>query len=482
MLVVGAVITLWIATPAYAEEKVNDAETAAYQVHLPFIANSGQTGAPISPTPVTPTPLPPTPVPPTPAAGALFLDRTRQTNSASLQVGEDGAMHIAYAAFGLDGNGQNPAFYATCDPGVAACDDAAAWRIVALSNDVQEVQLRLTPADQPRLLLRTGSGAGAFQYAACDDACTLPANWSLITVAYHDVVDMSLWDYGQNYFALDRQGRPRFVYFDNQGSRHWGSFYVFCDAECTDPNNWHESRLDQGGDDNYEMFSHPSLAFTAAGQPRLVTQVYTPFGPSALYYLACDAACEDSVNWQRQPLYHRGDGYAFWALRLDSADRPRLAFYQGALEGNAGERLYYIWCNEACTDQNSWNGVDLKIEQGMGKHPDLFIDADDRPHLAFQVGRTAALGYAYCLTECESANGEWQALIAEPSSALDEDFPISPPIGCLASYWYGGYRPSLALDGAGNPRIAYDAEHLYGDGVCATDRDYKAVRVVYFVR
>jgi hypothetical protein len=41
---------------------------------------------------------------------------------------------------------------------------------------------------------------------------------------------------------------------------------------------------------------------------------------------------------------------------------------------------------------------------------------------------------------------------------------------------------ALGLDGAGNPHLAYDAEHLYGDGICATDRDYKAVRVVSFDR
>jgi hypothetical protein len=389
-------------------------------------------------------------------------------------------MHLAYAAFGLDSSGQSAAYYRTCQPAITDCSQAANWPGIALSDDVQEVQLQLTAVGQPRLLLKTGSGSGYFQYAACDHNCTSAANWSLLNVAYHDVVDMSLWDYGQNYFALDGQGRPRFIYFDNQGSQHWGSYYVYCNSACTDPDNWYETRLDQGGDANYEMFVYPSLAFTATGQPRVVSYISTPFGPSVVYYLQCDSGCENGANWQRVALFDRGSGHAFWSLRLDSAGQPRLAFYQGAFDGGAGEKLYYIWCNGDCLNSDNWDGYDLELDQGIGQHPDLLIDANNRPHLAFQITPTTGLAYARCTAGCQSDSAVWQAVVAEASSVLDADFPIAPPIGCAASYWYGGYRPSLTLDGAGNPRIAYDAEHLYGDGVCATDRDYKAVRLVYF--
>jgi hypothetical protein len=440
---------------------------ADHTIYLPLLIKPGTT---------QPTPTPP---PGNNGEGALFLDKTRQTNSADIKVDGSGRMHVAYAAFGLDGNNQSAAYYRTCQPATTDCSQVVNWPGIALSNDVQEAQLQLTAVGQPRLLLKTGSGY--FQYAACDTACANAANWSLLNVAYHDVVDINLWDYGQNYFALDAMGRPRFIYFDNQGSQHWGSYYVFCDDNCTNPANWYETRLDLGGDANYEMFVYPSLAFTAGGQPRVVSYISTPFGPSVVYYLQCNSNCDNGANWERVALFDRGSGHAFWVLRLDSSSRPRLAFYQGAFDGGGGEKLYYIWCNANCLDFDNWDGFDLDLEQGVGQHPDLFIDGQNRPHLAFQINGTTGLAYARCTANCQnSSSAVWQAFIAEEASVLDADFPIAPPIGCAASYWYGGYRSSVALDAAGNPRIAYDAEHLYGDGACVTDRDYKAVRLIYF--
>ncbi len=475
VLFLAAVVT---AVFTMQDEPTTAQAAGSQMLYLPLVVNPATN----SPTPA-PTPTPsPTPPPSGGSAGALFLDKTRQTNSANMKVDDAGGMHIAYAAFGLDSSGESAAYYGYCQPTATDCSQPTNWSGIALSDDVQEVQLQLTAVGQPRILLKTGSGAGHFQYAACDDSCTNPANWKLINVAYHDVVDMNLWDYGQNYFTLDPQGRPRFIYFDNQGSQHWGSYYVFCDSSCTNPNNWFEARLDQGGDDNYELFTYPSLAFTASGQPRVVSYISTPFGPSAVYYLQCNSNCDNSDNWQRVPLFDRGSGHAFWVLRLDSAGRPRLAFYQGAFNNGAGEKLYYIWCNGSCLEQGNWDGIDLELNQGMGQHPDLLIDPNNRPHLVFQITGTIGLAYTHCTANCQSSNGVWEAVVAESSEDLDADFPITPPIGCLASYWYGGYRPSLALDGAGNPRIAYDAEHLYGDGICATDRDYKAVRLLYFDR
>ncbi len=90
------------------------------------------------------------------------------------------------------------------------------------------------------------------------------------------------------------------------------------------------------------------------------------------------------------------------------------------------------------------------------------------------------LGYVWCDTSCESTSAIWQGGLVEPSSDLDVEWPILP-LDCTDSYWYGGYRPSLALDLAGNPRIGYVAQHLvqYGSS-CTVHEDYRAVRFIFF--
>ncbi len=141
ILVAWAMIALWIVMPAQAEEQTEAAETVVFQLHLPLITRSNQVETPLTPTPVTPTPTAPstaTPVAPTtptptpaPAAGAIFLDKTRQTNSASLQVDQDGAMHVAYAAF-LQWKKASP--YEPTDQGSCASMWLRLWPLARRTN------------------------------------------------------------------------------------------------------------------------------------------------------------------------------------------------------------------------------------------------------------------------------------------------------------------------------------------------------------
>ena len=67
------------------------------------------------------------------------------------------------------------------------------------------------------------------------------------------------------------------------------------------------------------------------------------------------------------------------------------------------------------------------------------------------------LGYVICNTACESPGSVWQDQLFEANAALDTDWPAA---GSAAGFWYGGYRPSLALDAGGNPFVGYYATHI----------------------
>jgi len=204
-----------------------------------------------------------------------------------------------------------------------------------------------------------------------------------------------------------------------------------------------------------------------------------------LEYHQCNRNCENSANWERVTLYDRGSGLVFPVLRLNSNGQPRLLFNQGS-NVNYQERLYYIWCNGDCLNPGNWGNADLGLPEGIAPYFDLFIDKNDQPHFAYQ--KDGSLSYARCTANCESTNGVWQMMDVESYNILNHDFPIGLEHDCNISSWSGGYRPSLALDGAGNPRIAYDAEHFQGrkdfptDGVCDSHVDYKAARLIFFNR
>jgi hypothetical protein len=116
---------------------------------------------------------------------------------------------------------------------------------------------------------------------------------------------------------------------------------------------------------------------------------------------------------------------------------------------------------------------------------DLQFDRQGRPRVAYQeLG--GGLGYAWCDAGCETDGVQWRSKEVESADALSQDYDILPIRRCSVSTWFGGVRPSLALDAQGNPRIAYDAQHYwYGtelvNGV-PHQCDFKDVNVTRFAQ
>lgn len=195
----------------------------------------------------------------------------------------------------------------------------------------------------------SGIGGKLYRYAACDNACTNSANWQaqdvLVSKSGGGLYDT---DYTYRNFALDHLGRPRFVYEDraNSSGDHTGAYYVFCNADCTQPGAWFETRIDTN---QYPILidEHSTLRFTQDGRPQLLARDGGTFADltSKLVYLTCDVECEDGRNWQSPAtLYGTGAGAEVygWSLAVDRNGNPRATFYP------RGGPLYYIWCDGDC--------------------------------------------------------------------------------------------------------------------------------------
>lgn len=459
--------------------------SAAAALYLPIVLNASSSGPLPSPTstPGTPTPNPTsTPEPPLPSptntpepqpgtSGGLFLNKTNWTDSPKVAIDGSGGIHMAYNAYGADGTGKTPAYYAYCD---ANCGSSSSWGIASFGDKVDQVELALTKSGHPRMLLYSHDASfdRLFQYAACDAACTNSSNWRIANAATSTYVDAFLWDYSHFSFALDNLDRPRFVYRKYQGG---AAAYAFCDApDCTQPGAWFETEL---APTSY-YFSHPSLVFTTDGKPRMAVGIAYP-GQSSdlLFYVTCDSACDQAGNWLYLPLYDGGG--AEFVLRLDSQNRPRLALYQGAPASGTAGFLFYAACDTACTNSANWQSTDINLPANSARAPDLAFDAQGRPRIAYHDEANDVLGYAWCSVNCATENAGWQQTTAEANSALTAEFDPPIPISCSTGYWYSGDHPSLALNSSGNPRIGHKATHLYG-GTCVTDWDWYAVRLTYF--
>ena len=442
-----------------------------------------------------------TPPPPPPVEGKLFIDTQYKTSNASIQVDAQGGMHLAYYYYepAIE-NRPTYGVYFYCQ---SDCENISNWNGVGMGELVNEIQLQLTPAGQPRIIYRTPSQVRPsgvdYYYAACNQDCTDPSRWGLMYLTSSSgisVIDLNKDDsLPQRYFALDPAGNPRFVYNDGV-TDHLGTYYAYCDSDCLDPYNWYETKInkDNGNQGPFrdEDFTYPVLAFTPQGQPRVLTNGVSMQDEFFLFYVACDNNCHLMTSWHTVPLYDPGSGAnVSYDLEIDAQGRPRVAFYEGAKLYGQGDRLYYAWCNNSCLNSNNWQRTDLGLGSNDGRGPDLELNAAGKPRLAYALYNTGGLGYSWCNSNCEANNAPWQHQVKESRNALYLDWPVVYPQHCDGGLW-DGIAPVLALDAAENPRIAYDTTYY---ARCWYNPDtgewdpwsvfrliQRAVRVVYFTQ
>ncbi|NLF15339.1 MAG: hypothetical protein GX597_26410 [Anaerolineaceae bacterium] len=338
-------------------------------------------------------------------------------------------------------------YYAHC---AADCGNPANWARTAIDaagtyDSLNYPALAVDAGGHPRLLRYKDS---AYVYAECEAGCTQAGNWTSVTVPMEDQAYVMSPD-NARYFALDTQGRPRFVaeFYDG------GFVYAACDANCTTAANWHDALIDFG---QRVYFDGPQLALNGSDQPRVVAID----GAEQLVYAQCDANCAQAANWTRVTLYG-GIGRPMYddptySLRLDAAGRPRIAFYPADASDT---NLYYAWSNANYTSAASWSEYGLVLPPADRRTLDLAIDGAGRPRVAFATGE-GDLDLAECTANCESAAAAWQVEHVETNDELNASDPLPPDPGCQVSSWLVGDYPSLALDGAGSPTVSYYARNV----------------------
>ena len=463
-------LTLSIVAAAYVRQLSLAAEGVAplaNQVYLPIL-QGGRSQDVETP---TATPTKPGNPPDDSLRLARFAEQTWKTSNANVRIDAAGGVHIAFYYYeSIFEERPTTAVYAFC---ASQCNQAGSWQSVQLAEEVNEVQLALSPAGKPRLLIRTRStlfpNGKDYHFAACDDNCAQASGWSVTYIlSSHGTasVDYQEDEMPQRSFALDPAGRPRFVYLDRNTlvePDHLGVFYAFCDAQCTQQASWQQTRITEVIPSPFRMETlyYPALAFTPDGKPRLATAEFFPLndGEAMLAYFECNDACTESESWRKVTLLPRGGGSEPSAdLAIDANGRPRIAFYQeSTLDG--GKRLFYLWCNGGCLDAANWQQRDLGLDTFDGQEPDLELDRGGRPRIAYADYNTGGLGYAWCNEGCDTANAQWQHKVIETRTDLQTAWNVPfPRDHCDAGLW-NSLTPTLAFGADGNAYVAYDATY-----------------------
>ena len=454
-------------------------ETPAARIMLPLV----QQGASLddSQNRVTPTATPtatttdestptatatPTATPPTapPARPGFFALTDWLSYNAATAVDAQGGIHLAFYLSDErhqdDPRGQ-AAFYVYCPGPVSACANPSNWSsLVQFDSQVNEVQIVVTADGKPRLLVRrNGSRAHEYNYYACDNECTNAQNWSGLYVREAAGVDLFSAYAPQHSFALDSQGRPRFVYSSGWGiGRPTAIYYAWCDAaDCTAPDSWQDTPIYGPIEFKTVTSDYASLVFDG-DKPRVVTRLNLSGLPVSVNYHACDAQCGDPANWGLHELSYPDDQmWVNWDLELDAAGHPRVALYEPAnIDIHVTGRLFYGWCDAAdCTADGSWQLI--AVASGEGKNVDLAIDGQGRTHLVYDAGQRGILAEVWCDSNCTVAES-WGRRILETSEALQQEFAPASPFSCDQEVraWLDAV-PSVRFGPQGEIVVAYDA-------------------------
>jgi hypothetical protein len=376
------------------------------------------------------------------------------------RVDASGGVHTAFYT-------NQEVYYAHC---AMACDNPANWTETPIADagyydSLNYPVVDVDSAGRPRMMWYHDPD---YVYAECNANCANAANWTAIQVP---VSAPSGYIYPQTarYFALDAQGRPRFVCYGwdyDDENVYEGFQYTTCDGNCTTASNWHSSLIDLN-----TYIEQPQIVLSTNGQPR-VMGLNTD---NELTYLGCNTNCSQAENWGRTTLYPIG----YWgnfSFRLDSLGQPRVAFYT---QDSSDGALYYAWSNSTAIASTVWFSDSLALPPNDERTVDLAIDSQNHPRMAF-ASNQENLDYVECTANCESTSSTWQLQHIETGDELDLSDPIPPGGGCLTSVWMLLGYPSLALDAADQPNVSYYARHsklcLGGDGQYHILNDVWALR------
>lgn len=416
-----------------------------------------------------------------------------------IAIDSAGGVHAVYAANAADSQGRRPAYYAYC---ASDCSGTGRFTSVALGEGLGDAQIQLTATGKPRLLLATqphSTSVIQHEYWSCDANCLQSTSWTSTVVVEAGTPFFPSNAESTQSFALDAQGRPRFIFQSNDigsGIALAGAYLASCDTGCASAASWRLAQLDAN------QWKNSALTINAQGLPRIaysLVEMVEPYLP-VLSYLECGRRdCSAGVDRMKLAITATAGtmSTATFSMRLTTGGAPRIALYTGTGDGGnlTPNQLHYLSCDTSCAQQlDQWGALDLGLPAGYGEEGvDLALDGQNRPRIALHVPVPVdELAYAWCDTQCEGASQGWQSKLLPSAQAAEAEMGLPARMGCPEcippippcpnAYWLGGLWPAMTLDRNGNPVIAYEVQLQAGGGACSVGVMARVPRLMTFAQ
>lgn len=416
----------------------------------------------------------------------FFLPTGEPTNTSapSIEVDREGGVHAVYPQYVRGG-----AFYAYCP---ASCSGPEQMKLVRFETDgtVANAMLALDAAGRPRVLLASHSAVYFAAPSATGDF-TDQAAWTKSEILRHD----GAREVTGEAFALDPEGRPRFVMHTYKaylgvGQKPPEAFFVACDAaDCGSSAAWTTTKIAN------QMWRASTLRYDERGVAKLLTAATvdateSSSGTTKATYVECAGACDREESWNGIALYptYESDLEAVRmppavSMALTRSGAPRIAFLGVTEFGKPN--ITYMACDETCTG-DAWRGTILSDHQDIDAGLDLVLDANDHPRFVHTLRYN--IGMAWCdADDCSKDDAKWDFRLVEDSGAMKPD-QIFLYENCDVAAWFL-HSPSLALTPDGRPRVGYQARDIsggfgnsdptrYRDCVAGTDMTWSRLAVL----
>ncbi len=422
------------------------------------------------------------------ASARFFLPTGEPTNTSAPTVllDADDAIHTVYPAYVRGG-----AFYGYC---AASCKGAEDVKVVPFETDgtVHNAMIALDASGKPRVLLSTMTHV---YYATCDGDCSEPSSWTQNVILDLDGDQ----EVSGKAFALDLEGRPRFVMHTAKaylgiGQKTPATYWVTCDAGCESADGWTKTKISD------QMWRGATLRYDAEGRAHMamvanIGRTENSSGKEMAAYAVCEGDCGADGAWvgtALMPAYESElDAVRIppsLSLALTKAGKPRIVVL-GMFEDTLKRNITYFACDDDCT-ASGWQGSVLSDNEKVGAGLDLALDANDRPRFVHTLDYNIAL--AFCDEDnCAAENAKWDLTKVEYGAEMKPD-EIFLWENCTVGAWFL-HSPSLALTKEGRPRVGYQARDISGglsnpspstkpDCVAGTDMTWSRLAVMPSVK